>query len=96
MLTVLQVPQLCTLGITAPHNRTCPEYSWSVLCAVRCYAVGVLCYAVLVALYAACTTYPKHSKYHTCATTRYDVLHRRAHHLAMLYAYTEMGGGYTS
>ena len=30
MLTVLQVPQLGTLDITAPHNRTYPEYSWLV------------------------------------------------------------------
>ena len=44
---VLQVPQLGTLGITAPHNRTYPEYSWVVLCVVLCYAVGVLCYATL-------------------------------------------------
>ena len=50
MLTVLHATQLGTLGITAPHNSTYPEYSWSVLCVVLCYAVGVL-YA-LVALYA--------------------------------------------
>ena len=71
MLTVLHATQLGTLGITAPHNRTYPEYSWVVSCVVLCYAVGVLCYAVLVALYAACTPYPKYSKYHTCATTWY-------------------------
>ena len=50
--TVLQVPQLGTLGITAPHNSTYPEYSWLVLCVVLCYAVGVLCSVLLVALYA--------------------------------------------
>ena len=42
MLTVLHATQLGTLGITAPHNSTYPEYSWSVLCVVLCYAVGVL------------------------------------------------------
>jgi len=56
MLTVLQAPQLGTLGITGPHNSTYPEYSWVVSCVVRCYAVGVLCYAVLVVLGATCTT----------------------------------------
>ena len=52
MLTGLHATQLGTLGTTAPHNSTYPEYSWLVLCVVLCYAVGVLCYAVLVALYA--------------------------------------------
>ena len=78
MLTVLHATQLGTLGITGPHNRTYPEYSRVVSCVVLCYAVGVLCYAVLVALYAAMYPYPKYSKYHTCATTRYSWLHRRA------------------
>ena len=50
MLTVLQVPQLGTLGITGPHNRT---YPWVVLCVVLCYAVGVLRSVLLVALDAA-------------------------------------------
>jgi hypothetical protein len=51
--TVLQVPPLCTLGITGPHNSTYPEYSWVVSCVVRCYAVGVLRSVLLVALDAA-------------------------------------------
>ena len=42
MPTVLHATQPCTLGITAPHNRTYPEYPWVVLCVVLCYAVGVL------------------------------------------------------
>ena len=63
--------QLGTLGTTAPHICTYPEYSWVVSCVVLCYAVGVLCYAVLVVLYAAMYSYPKYSKYHTCATTWY-------------------------
>ena len=57
MLTVLQVPQLGTLGITGPHNSTYPEYSWVVSCVVLCYAVGVLCYAHSVLYAMLCTTY---------------------------------------
>jgi hypothetical protein len=53
MPTVLQATQLGTLGITAPHICTYPEYSWVVPCGVLCYAVGVLCSALLVVLYAA-------------------------------------------
>ena len=45
MLTVLQVPQLGTLGITGPHNRT---YPWVVLCVVSAmplvyYAMATCC-----------------------------------------------------
>ncbi len=65
MPTVLQVPQLGTLGITGTQYSTYPEYSWLVLCVVRCYAVGVLCYVLLVVLGATCTTSLKNSKYIT-------------------------------
>ena len=51
---------MCTPGITAPHNRTYPEYSWSVLCVVSGYAVGVLCSVLLVVLYAAMYSIPLH------------------------------------
>ena len=52
--TVLQVPQLGTLGITAPHNRT---YPWVVLCVVSAMplvysALRCLLYSMLL-----CTTY---------------------------------------
>ncbi len=57
MLTVLHAIQLGTLGITAPHNSTYPEYSWLVLCVVLCYAVGVLYAMCLLLCTLLCTTY---------------------------------------
>jgi hypothetical protein len=41
-------PTASTLGITAPHNRTYPEYSWLVLCVVSAmplvyYAMATCC-----------------------------------------------------
>ena len=56
MPTVLQATQLGTLGITAPHNRTYPEYSWVVSCVVLCYAVGVLYAMCLLLCMLLCTT----------------------------------------
>ena len=75
MPTVLQATQLGTLGITAPHNRTYPEYSWVVLCVVLCYAVGVLYAMCLLLCMLLCTTYHRNSKYIT---------------IAMLYVYTDV------
>ena len=87
---VLQVPSLCTPGTTAPHNRTYPEYSWSVLCVVSGYAVGVLCYVLLVVLYAMYyITLSTVSIIHVLPLMVTD-LERLPHHLAMLYAYTEV------
>ena len=61
----------------------------SAMCSL-CYAVGVLCYATLYCMLRYVLHYPKHSKYHTCATppgtTGYSIT------LAMLYVYTEVGG----
>jgi hypothetical protein len=86
MLTVLQVPQLGTLGITAPHNRTYPEYSWLVLCVVRCYAVGVLCYVTLSTV----------SIIHVLLLGMPGYIEWLLHHLCHVVCIHRGGGGYTS
>ena len=65
--TVLQVPQLGTLGITGTQYSTYPECSWLVLCVVLCYAIGVLCYVpVCYAMYyIPLLHHPSHVTYYT-------------------------------
>ena len=83
-------PQLGTLGITGPHNRTYPEYSWLVLCVVSAmplvYYAMPLCTVCYAMYYITLSTV---SITHVLLLLVTDP-ERLLHHLAMLYAYTEV------
>ena len=75
MLTVLQVPPLCTLGTTGTQYSTYPEYSWLVLCVMCSTLLCRWCTLLCPTLY--CTLcYVLHTLYFIT--------------LATLYVYTEV------